>query len=151
MVLLSQNDTLWSTMALADTYFFASKIPFKLTILANSFKQSTGIKPKKAYDYHVVTDTGVQRYVANTDMRWRELRAAYTLVYPYLARSKDGEWSGMDWDIWEVICQSLGLKLNMDEKHSTFASAYKSLTNRSVDLTLPQSPYSHALLEVIIA
>ncbi len=146
MVILSQNHTLWNSMESADAFFFASKAPFKLVTMANDFKER--VKPKKAYDYHVVTDTGVQRYIANTDIRWRELKAAYTLVYPYLARSKEGKWSGLDWDIWNIICHSLGLKLNMLEKHSTFASAYKSLTNMSVDLKLPQSPFSYSLLEV---
>ncbi len=134
-------------MELADAFFFPSKTQFKLVILANGIKER--VKPKKAYDYHIVTDAGVQRYFAKTDIRWRELRAAYALVYPYLARSKFGEWSGLDWDLWEIICQSLGLKLNMVEKHSTLASGFKSLTNMRVDLMLPQSPFSYPLLQVI--
>ncbi len=146
MVIDAQNDTI-DAMTLADEFFFSSRMPFKLALLTDHGASAVA-RARSAYDYDLVTSLGVQKYISNDDKRWSELRVAYTVITPFLSRLPGGGWRGLDWSLWGIICKTLGMDLDMAEEHGTYASAYDSLANKSVDLTFPQNPFSFPLRQV---
>jgi len=53
---------------------------------------------------------------------------------PYLFKGKDGEWTGLNLDIWKAVAQEL--KVNYVLKEMTFNQLVKSLKEGSIDLSI---------------
>ncbi len=133
-----------------DRIHFSIKSPSTSAIIFTEESSLAKFRRRTPYDLEVIIKgkTHAATYLAREDERWKTFRVAWLTLRPYVFERTDGSVGGIDWKVWNLIGEKLGIKFKFLKQSPAFVPMYMKLPHRQAELALLGTSFNHQMLQV---